>query len=148
MCLESRCLVLENSPKSQSPVDNPYCRSREPLHASRSHYRTILGQERELEGYLLHELNPRGGGTAGFEGQRINTPASTAKIRPVQAIWIFFNSRRQSVRKASAVRLSSALAESNPNWRYKRFACLPPWQSPIRTGDTTAARRAATVASM
>ena len=67
---------------------------------------------------ILHELNPRGGCTAGLEGQRINTPASTAKIRPGQAILIFFNSRRQSVRKASAVRLSSYLAGSTPNWRY------------------------------
>ena len=36
---------------------------------------------------------------AGFEGKRINTPGAVAQFRSGQAILIFFNSRKQSVRK-------------------------------------------------
>ena len=54
------------------------------------------------------ELKPRGEGTAGFEGQRSNTPAPIAKIRSGQAILIFFNSRRTRRRKNLTACLSLA----------------------------------------
>ena len=53
----------------------------------------------------------------GSEGETINTPVAVVYCSPGQAVLIFFNSRRQSVRKLSTVRGSFALGESAPNCR-------------------------------
>ena len=64
------------------------------------------------------------GRICGVDGSRTNAPVFSCRrprsmrySRPVQAALIFFNSRRQSVRKASTVRLSSLRLGFTPNCR-------------------------------
>ena len=78
----------------------------------------ILNQERGYGSYLTSRSRSAGG-IAGFEGERIRSPKPVVYFRPGQAVCIFFNSRRQSLRKLSTVTRSFALDGSAPNWRYR-----------------------------
>ena len=58
-----------------------------------------LGQERGPESYFTSCRR----GMEGAEGERISTPLAVAYFRSGQAVLIFFNSRRQSVRKSRTI---------------------------------------------
>ena len=53
----------------------------------------------------------------GRDGETTSAPLTGRQSRSGHAVWIFFNSRRQSVRKALTVFLSFAFAGSAPNCR-------------------------------
>ena len=136
--LASRCLPVENSTESQGFVQS-HARGAERPQEPRS--------AGAWKGFIRHAVAPSWGhpqaGLAftysrvgrrepagryslrlscvgamrGGDGETTSAPLTVRQCRSGHAVWIFFSSRRQSVRKASTVRVSPALAGFAPNCR-------------------------------
>ena len=109
-------------PNPQRSVDNPGKRPSAVLRGVRrvgwrESVRLAFGRSWTILRLLTETLWADRGCNRGLRGKEDQDALGRRIVQSSQAILIFFNSRRESLRKSWTVRLSPALSGSAPNWR-------------------------------